>query len=608
MSHVLQAIAHGAVLIVSSAGPPPEALDVDQFHSHSLETQLTQALSCDAEGATSSLELMQRKGAVLTNAALNEDTNSNASQLDLSVADYQPGRETGTTCFLYSCPASLGRTECHHWRCICAQNYRWSKLTNRCESDSSAAVQRDTGGTCRIWWCSKWRGPTDCISGKCLCKDDWHAVAGVCMKNVQTTTTTTEAPGSKLMALSGKPPVMETMCSLPYQQCSGSGWTGPTCCERGYSCEMSGGQQLCVPVTSANNYPKYGFSEDLRQASTAPVLTFYMYRSQGVSSYPPEDVNLADLAGAMWYLHNEIVGRADWGYKRKFKITRMLRYKVQTRAPQPLFDLGMNFGVRMAFDSGQCTGPFDCNAAWQNYGYFVGCNKFGKKPSFPFPDFPTGYEGVWYSLPGKCPQMMYYNKANKSTGSHGPDCMMNQPGGVCDAQYEEPTGAADCTWRYEEAGEIDLDELVGIPKGKYDAWVESGNREYDRITDVGIGMTFWNNLNDTAKGKQRVAAAKALFDKKYPGSYEGIEEPPCDFDFDKFYLNAPGGHKEKARVNKCHDALPGEECYQQMTWAKSDGIYSHPDWYPGLTGQSSMAAFQKALWKSGGTACQEPCS
>ncbi|CAE7531309.1 unnamed protein product, partial [Symbiodinium necroappetens] len=166
--------------------------------------------------------------------------------------------------------------------------------------------------------------------------------------------------------------------------------------------------------------------------------------------------------------------------------------------------------------------------------YFVGCNKL--QQGFPFPDFKVAYDGTWYSLPGKCPQMQYFEKTNSSKGSRGLDCLSHQPGGFC----EEPSGTADCTYNFENAGEIDLDELEQI-SGDYNSWIGAGNREYDRITDHGTGMTFWDKLNDEALAKQRVAKAKALFEKHYPGSYEGIDEPPCDFDFFSFYKMAPGG-------------------------------------------------------------------
>ena len=35
--------------------------------------------------------------------------------------------------------------------------------------------------------------------------------------------------------------------------------------------------------------------------------------------------------------------------------------------PRPLLDKGMNFGIRVAFDSGKCTGP-DCDMDWHDYG------------------------------------------------------------------------------------------------------------------------------------------------------------------------------------------------------------------------------------------------
>merc|ERR1712176_267306 len=101
------------------------------------------------------------------------------------------------------------------------------------------------------------------------------------------------------------------------------------------------------------------------------------------------------------------------------------------------------------------TGPWE----WTHYGYFVGCNDFG---SYPFPDFKVAYpNATWYSLPGHCPSERYYKETET--------CKLQQPGGYCEAI---PSGSGDCTWTYEDAGEISIDALVGI--SNYDEFVSSG--------------------------------------------------------------------------------------------------------------------------------------
>jgi len=253
----------------------------------------------------------------------------------------------------------------------------------------------------------------------------------------------------------------------------------------------------------------------------------------------PKNANAANLAGMMWYLHNEVV----WHSPRKFNIAKILRLKVRVRAPQPLYDKGMNFGVRYAYDSGQCTGPFDCQKQYGKYGYFVGCNRF--EDVFPFPDYKTYYEGaIWYSLPGACGQKKYKDRDGKG------ECAKVDPGGWCEGESPlvhdpnhvpgnkalgPPTGAGDCTWNYDPAGSILVNELVGIDD--YDQFVGQGNREFSKTEDKGIGLDFWNGINNTEANAARVRKAAALFEKHFPPQPgdEEMSEPPCDFNYDVFY-------------------------------------------------------------------------
>lgn len=42
----------------------------------------------------------------------------------------------------------------------------------------------------------------------------------------------------------------------------------------------------------------------------------------------------------------------------------------------------------------------------------------------------------------------------------------------------------------------------------------------------------------------------------------------------------------------CHTPAVDEKCFNAVTWAMNDGIRTHPDWYPGLDGQSAFEDFQ----------------
>jgi len=148
-----------------------------------------------------------------------------------------------------------------------------------------------------------------------------------------------------------------------------------------------------------------------------------MYRAQS-GDYQLDNNNAADLFGVIWYLQHEVVITNP----PKFGITRIMRFKMTTRAPEALYQKGMQFGARYAYDSRECTGPGICEQEYKKYGYFVGCNNLGE---WPYPKFDVHYSsGIWYSLP--------------SAG----DCA-----GI-------PTGANDCTWSHEPAGYITLADLM----------------------------------------------------------------------------------------------------------------------------------------------------
>lgn len=312
----------------------------------------------------------------------------------------------------------------------------------------------------------------------------------------------------------------------PWQQCGGRSYKGPSECMDGYTCwPQSDYYYQCKPSDQAKKtWETYTGSTALNVSSSAPLLTFYMYRAQGPNDYPVKNVNTGTLGGLMWYVHNEVVSCAygDCEYVRRFGINRIVRYKVQTRAPQPLYDAGMNFGIRYAYDHGQCTGPWKCETQFEKYGYFVGCNNLSS--GFPFPDWPVYYSGAWYSLPGPCSARKWEEQSVL--------CQIDQPGGYCQGA---PTGTGTCTYSIVEAGQITIDELENIDS--YRAFKEDGGQEYNKTLDEGVNMTFWNNINDTAKNAERVHKADLLFKQKYPSmaSDEEMPAPECDFDKPLFF-------------------------------------------------------------------------
>ncbi|CAK0794477.1 unnamed protein product [Prorocentrum cordatum] len=100
-----------------------------------------------------------------------------------------------------------------------------------------------------------------------------------------------------------------------------------------------------------------------------PTIKFYMYRASSSSSFPLSNVNTGDLAGVMWYLHNEIVGSPH----RKYGIDRIRRYKMTFRPVVEFWNVHhSNFAPFFAFDAAQCTSD-DCEKIYSKYGFLSGC-------------------------------------------------------------------------------------------------------------------------------------------------------------------------------------------------------------------------------------------
>lgn len=258
-----------------------------------------------------------------------------------------------------------------------------------------------------------------------------------------------------------------------------------------------------------------------------------MYRVQGDAEYPQPNHNMLNLPGGMWYLHNEVVwhdkGRSGTYFASP--VTRILKFKVQMKATQPLLELGMNFGVLNTFDSGQCTGPWACDN-FQKAGFTVGCETWepGAPSNFPHAQWNgiNHYKGsVWYSLPGPCPSEPY----TKKTAA----CSKEAPGGLC-PPGAVPDGMWNCTYQLEKVGEITIDSLEGIQD--YQSFILEGGREYNPETDKGVHTSFWNGLQDDAACARRVQVVEQKFKEKYPDQPE-LVAPPCDFNRRVFFPDRP---------------------------------------------------------------------
>jgi len=242
---------------------------------------------------------------------------------------------------------------------------------------------------------------------------------------------------------------------------------------------------------------------------TLGEMFFYMYRAQSDNNYIMSNIDMADLAGVMYYLHNEIAKNNLTEGVRMNGITRILRFLVTMRPSPELASQMKVFMPFVAFDEGRCSVP-GCNKLWEHYGFAVGCQKQGASTGFAYSEDSSG---AWFSLPGACPVL--------PVGSKDQSCKTKYPGGGCSDLSVSQT----CTYSIKYAGEIFLDELEGIDD--FAKWQQQGNREYDPIKDRGHGTSFWDFRNSAAWCARRMQCVQSLLKAKYPLLPEDIPPPSC---------------------------------------------------------------------------------
>lgn len=266
--------------------------------------------------------------------------------------------------------------------------------------------------------------------------------------------------------------------------------------------------------------------------------SFYMYRAQSDVDYAMENVNTANLAGVLWYLHNEVVKSTP----RKFDVTRVLRLRVTMMTTQAWWNSHFSqFAPFMAFDGARCTVP-NSDSFWDTYGFIIGC----QGSQLDVANYRSYYQSVkycepgkcnapvWYSLPGECPAQDYLGKDEF--------CKARYPGGLCYSAYNQTThegdphdwnvtGAWNCTYYVQWAGEVRLDELVGIEN--YTIFRYSGMKEYDEWTDRGEGVDFWDGIHNETACHDRMEKMRWLIHQSAqhldPAEFPfDLPEPICD--------------------------------------------------------------------------------
>jgi len=128
-------------------------------------------------------------------------------------------------------------------------------------------------------------------------------------------------------------------------------------------------------------------------------------------------------------------------------------------------------------------------------------------------------------------------------------------------------------------------------------------------TPRGANHSNQENCSTTVEGEEcyhAVLWAKHHGIVLHPEWYEGLTHHSSFEEFQSL-LGMRGMFACNRPCNLCHTAVLGERCHEEVKWAMLHGIRENPEWYPGLTSGASFEEFQNHLHNSGYSSCPEPC-
>lgn len=228
-------------------------------------------------------QLRAQQSSIATAAGLKEASRSKELEFDTEEWRWglsHDGRNLGTSCMWHNCDASRGETMCHHFRCLCKENY--IAAGGRCVPKADAptqALDTRTQESCRVLgYCDAKLGPAACFDSQCFCIRGYAFEDGRCVELSQTSTTITTTGDSAWMRF-----------GLSHD----ARFNGGTCLI--HNCDKTRGPQLChhFRCLCKSGYIAAGGACVKRDLLPTQALSTRTGKSCTVSGYCTSDVGPA---------------------------------------------------------------------------------------------------------------------------------------------------------------------------------------------------------------------------------------------------------------------------------------------------------------------------